>query len=343
VPRQVSAVLSRPSLTEHAASEILERVWGIHGALSGLPSERDRNFRVEVDDRPSFVLKFANLAEDREFLELQHRSLACLREAGLPVQQVVPATDGAELVESAIDGERTLARVLTWLPGVPLATVRPEARRQALLEDLGHTMGTVARSLATTDAGAARRSFQWDVLRFEDVVDVHARAVTDVARQRVLRRARERLGRTLVPVLGDLPRSLIHNDANDHNVLVDDAADRLTGLLDLGDMVESATANEAAVAAAYAMLGAPWPLDVLEAVARGFHAARPLARLEIVALPELVLARLCTSVVLSAHQARLDPADAYLSVSEGPAWDLLERLLAVDPAPAVSRLRGARR
>ena len=38
------------------------------------------------------------------------------------------------------------------------------------------------------------------------------------------------------------PPSVIHNDANDHNVLVDGAADRVVGLLDLGDMVHSVTA-----------------------------------------------------------------------------------------------------
>ena len=49
-------------------------------------------------------------------------------------------------------------------------------------------------------------------------------------------------------------------------------------------------------------------------------------------LVELVALRLATSVVLSAHQARLDPDDPYLTVSEAPAWDLLGRLILTEPA-----------
>ena len=54
---------------------------------------------------------------------------------------------------------------------------------------------------------------------------------------------------------------------------------------------------------------------------------------------ELAL-RLETSVALSAHQSRLGPEDAYLTVSEAPAWALLERLIAIDPAAAAARIAG---
>ena len=42
-------------------------------------------------------------------------------------------------------------------------------------------------------------------------------------------------------------------------------------------------------------------------------------------MPDLILARLGTSVAIAAHQGRLDP-DPYLRVSEAPAWALLARL-----------------
>jgi hypothetical protein len=46
---------------------------------------------------------------------------------------------------------------------------------------------------------------------------------------------------------------------------------------------------------------------------------------------DLVALRLCTSVALSAHQSRLAPDDAYLTISERPAWELLA-VLAEAPA-----------
>ena len=36
--------------------------------------------------------------------------------------------------------------------------------------------------------------------------------------------------------------------------------------------------------------------------------------------------RLCTSVALSAYQSSLAPDDPYLTISERPAWALLDRL-----------------
>ena len=52
---------------------------------------------------------------------------------------------------------------------------------------------------------------------------------------------------------------------------------------------------------------------------------------------ELAL-RLATSVAMSAHQSLLDPEDAYLTVSEASAWELLETLIAIDPATAAERI-----
>jgi Ser/Thr protein kinase RdoA (MazF antagonist) len=62
-----------------------------------------------------------------------------------------------------------------------------------------------------------------------------------------------------------LPRSVIHNDANDHNLLVGPptAAPEeraVTGLLDFGDMVETWTVCELSVAVAYAVFGQADPL-----------------------------------------------------------------------------------
>ncbi len=92
------------------------------------------------------------------------------------------------------------------------------------------------------------------------------------------------------------------------------------------------TVNELAVAAAYAALDAPDPVATIAAVRAGFEEVLPLDERERDLLLELVALRLATSVALSAHQSRLDPDDPYLTVSEAPAWALLARLAAVEPA-----------
>jgi Ser/Thr protein kinase RdoA (MazF antagonist) len=323
----VGAVLTRPSVDIAEATRLLEDGWGIRGDLRPLPSERDRNFAVRVGGQDAFVLKFSNLAEDPAFLEMQHAAMAVLAEAGVPCQEPIPSLAGASIVQwSRVPGsEPLLLRLLRWLPGRPLSDVPPATRSTALLEDLGATMGRSARALARFDHPSAHRAFQWDAQRGLEVVATHASAVLDDERAALLARWQLRLA-GLAEAFPSLRHGVIHNDANDNNVLVADGGQRISGLLDLGDAVHSITVNELAVAAAYAALDAPDPLGVISAVQRGFERELPLTTIEASVVLDLVALRLCTSVALSAHQSRLDPGDAYLTISERPAWLLLATL-----------------
>ena len=323
----VGAVLTRPSIDAGQADELLARWWGIRGVLRPLPSERDLNFAVIVAGDSAFVLKVSNLAEDLGFLELQHTAMAILGAAGVPCQQPVPSSDGETVVRWLPEGVAAplLVRVLTWLPGRPLSAVPPAKRTAGLLEDLGATMGRTARALTGFDHPAAHRAFQWDARRGLGVVAAHIAAVTDPARAALLARWQERLA-GVAAVMPSLRQGVIHNDANDNNVLVADDDRSISGLLDLGDAVHSIVVNELAVAAAYAALDAPDPLGVIDSVRRGFERELPLTGAESAAVLDLVALRLCTSVALSAHQSRLAPDDAYLTISERPAWALLAEL-----------------
>jgi Ser/Thr protein kinase RdoA (MazF antagonist) len=341
VSQPVTAVLTRPSPSVDVAGNVLRRHWGLDATLQPLPSERDRNFRVVDAGRTIGVLKLSNLSEEPAFLELQQLAMARLRAAGVPCQEPLAALDGSFVVDAGSGGGPPLARLLTWLPGEPLATVDAEARSPDLLSDLGRVMGRTATALAGITHPAARRAFQWDILRGETVIAAHAGAIAEGRRRALLERGRARLATTLWRAVAALRRGVIHNDANDHNVLVDAGARRVTGLLDFGDMVWSTTANEAAVAAAYALLGSEDPLDAVASVVAGFHDTCPLATDEARLIVELVIARLATSVALSAHQAQLDPADGYLRISESAAWTALERLLRVAPEDATDRMLGA--
>jgi Ser/Thr protein kinase RdoA (MazF antagonist) len=331
----VGAVLTRPSIDLRQAAELLRRHWGIDGALRVLPSERDRNVAVAVDGVDRFVLKVSNAAEDQAVLAFQHAALHRLRSAGVPCQLPVPAIDGEEIVSVDLGRGRPelLARVLTWLPGRPLATVPPAERSDELLRDLGRVMAASAAALAGWDDPAAHRPFQWESERSLAVIAAHADAVSDPVRRGQLAGWRHRLA-ALATLLPGLRHGVIHNDANDYNVLVSADGRTISGLLDLGDAVWSVVVNELAVAAAYAALDTPDPSHVIATVRAGFEERMPLTNGERAVVSELVALRLATSVALSAHQSRLDPGDPYLTISEAPAWALLERLAAIEPATA---------
>jgi 4-aminobutyrate aminotransferase-like enzyme/Ser/Thr protein kinase RdoA (MazF antagonist) len=332
--RDVLGVSGRPRFTTDQASQILARLYGMEGALAPLPSERDQNFRVRTEAGDLAVLKISHPGEDRAFLELQHLILARLAEVTPRYRFPGPVVsrEGRAIETTDQHGAPTLVRVLKWVPGVPFARARPQTAD--LRERLGTALATVDRALADLDHPAAHRSLRWDLRQADAVITTNLPHITDAARRRLAARLAHEAAEGVAVRADRLRTGVIHNDGNDHNVLVTDvngepaAAETraVAGLIDFGDVVHTWLAAEPAIAAAYAMMGQPDPLAAAGDLVAGYHRVHPLTDDELAALPHLIVQRLLVSVALAPGQAAADPDDPYLSVSEAPAWALLHRL-----------------
>lgn len=322
------------------AAALARRMYGLAAAARELPSERDQNFEITTE-RGTFVLKIAGTAERPEVLDLQNRALEWLaaRAPDLPAPRLVPASDGRLTVEA---GGR-LVRLLTFLPGTILADARPQS--PAVLGAVGRFLGRLDRALEGFSHPAARdRDLLWNPDRALDVIAGNEGAIEDPARRALVAHFFTEHAQNAARLLASLPRGVIHNDANDYNVLLGDPTpgDRpVSGILDFGDMVETWTVCEPAVAIAYAIFGKADPLAAACRLAAGYHAERPLADAELEALWSLAAIRLCTSVCLSARRRTTEPENGYLLVSEAPAWAALEAMRAIPPRLAHYRLRAA--
>ena len=60
-------------------------------------------------------------------------------------------------------------------------------------------------------------------------------------------------------------------DANDQNILVDDEATQLAGIIDFGDTLLSWQVNEIAISMAYVMLGKDEPVEAAGHMLRGYN------------------------------------------------------------------------
>ncbi len=328
-------VSDRPRLREEDAVRLAADLFGFRAAaVRALPSERDQNFHL-AGERGEFVLKVAGPSESDAVLDLQNRALAWIaaRDPSLPVPR---------LVATSADGR---TRLLTWLPGAILADASP--RHPAVLERAGHLLGRLDVALSGfAHPAAVGRDFAWNPERATDIIARHAGAIADPARRDLVDGFVRLFESAVRPRLPELARSVIHNDGNDYNLLVGPptpapAERAITGILDFGDMVETWTVGELAVAVAYAVFGQADPLSAAERVAAGYDAARPLSAPEIEVLWTLAALRLCTSVCLSAHRRTAAPDNAYLLVSEAPAWEALSRMRDVHPRFAHYALRNA--
>jgi 4-aminobutyrate aminotransferase-like enzyme/Ser/Thr protein kinase RdoA (MazF antagonist) len=341
-----SVAARRPRFDVTDASRIAAELWGLEAIAQELPSERDQNFLLVDRAAQRFVLKIANAAERREILDLQLCALEHVSVAGLPYHFPNARPTGDDRLLATIEspgGETHLVRLLTYVPGRPLG---PRMRSPEILAELGHFLGSLDRVLGEFAHPQAERELVWDLAGAAELIREHLAAIDDTGRRDMVTRCLDRYEEHTVPHLPELRTSVIHNDANEANILVrspipgtdETLAPRITGLIDFGDMVRSWTVAELAVACAYAAMESSDPVGVCARVARGYHAAYPLHEPEIDALLDLVRLRLCLSVVVSAVRAGHEPGNEYLVVSQKPAWELLHRFEA-EPGPELARYR----
>jgi 4-aminobutyrate aminotransferase-like enzyme/Ser/Thr protein kinase RdoA (MazF antagonist) len=340
------SVLTAPDLSVEDACSIAQSAYGVVATGSSLPSERDQNILLQTASGDRFVLKIANANESRALLDAQNAALAHIARLSTLCPTVVPAMDGRLIVEVRKDpGTLLLVRLFTWLRGMPLADAAPASPE--LLDDLGARLGELDRALAGFDHPAIHRDFYWDLARAFDVIAECAPLVADVAMRTLVTDLVARVHARDDARLDRLRRASVHNDPNDYNVLVDvppeeGRANRVTGILDFGDIVHSYAVADLAIAIAYAVLDAPDPLDTAAAIVRGYARVRPLDDDEVAALFGLVQLRLCASVCIAARQQRQRPADPYLSISQAPIARTLPTLAAIGFDEAEAAFRRAR-
>ena len=298
--------------------------YGLDARVRELCSYADQNFRLDDASGRRFVLKVARAEEDPRALVFELDVLARLQPLGLPVPRVLPDRDGRRLVRTAdAGGTDRLVRLLSWLEGTPLAEL--DAPSPALRADLGRTLARLDAALLEIPAPGVRAEHRWDLMHAATAIRRHLHHHVDAARRGRVERTLTHLESSVLPRLARLRRGIVHNDANDHNVLVHaDHPDRVAGLIDFGDMVHTPLVCEPAIAMCYTMLTADDPLAPAAALLAGYHAVLPLRAEELDLLPDLVEARLCVSVTLSTYERTRRPDDPYLSVTEPHAWRLLE-------------------
>ena len=345
-----SIVSYAPRFSATEAEQIAKDLFGIRGVFRQLPSERDQNFHVQTKELNEYVLKIANKTEEKQALEFQNQAMIHVNRhkdtfpEGVCVCPEICTTRNGERIDTVTSaaGDSHYVRMLSYLPGKPFSKVKPHDA--GLLKSLGLFLGCLDAALSSFDHPGAHRIFHWDLKQAPQVIESLIEMVCDKENQAMIRKFLTRYQSHTQPKLSRLRQSVIHNDGNDNNILVAPHRtwkNRVDGVIDYGDMVYTHTINELAIVCAYAMMDKKDPLSAVKPVVAGYHQAHPLEDMELSVLLDLILMRLCMSVCHSAHQSRLAPDNAYLQISEKPAWTLLRQLSDVHPRLAEYHFRDA--
>ncbi len=330
-----------PSFDDCEILPLLQQHFQLSGTIKCLPGYCDQNLLLTTQTDEKYIVKIANPNEQVSELAMQNAAMAHLTTKEMVIPHAL-LNEQAKDITQITDNKGTCfsLRVLTYLPGDFYADSVNHSH--ALWRSLGAFMAQIDNSLNDFDHKGAYRFLDWDLAQGYHV----CQSKIDLLEPKQC----ELVNHFLIiyhnqtrSVLAKCPMGIIHNDANDYNLLVDNKNQptQITGLIDFGDMVHSHIVNELAVTSAYALMEQANPLEVLTTIVASYHSHKPLLDCELEVLFSLIALRLCMSVCNSAAAIQQAPDNDYLMISAQPAWQLLNKLRNFSPYAVLCRLRSA--
>lgn len=336
-----------PTFSTIEINQLLTQQYNLSGKLKELPGYCDQNLLLTTDDDNQYIVKVANSAEPQLELEMQNAAMAHLTEKQCAVPHALINQLGERITSITNTQQETFClRVLSFIPGKFYADAKSCSHNKNLWSDLGQFMAKIDLALTDFNHAGAFRYLDWDLAQGYRVC-MSKKHLLEKKQVKLVEKFLTLYQTQAMPVLSQLPQGVIHNDANDYNLLVDNikSPEKITGMIDFGDMVHTHIINELAIACAYALMGEKSAqedtLSAFKTIVSGYHKVKPLTDVELEVLYSLVALRLCTTVCNSALAIKQQPDNEYLLVSVKPAWHLLEQMSALNPYAVLCQLRQA--
>lgn len=295
------------------------------------------NYQIQSKEK-SFVLK--TYAFDEELFEVLKAEnevllLLNLENTGL-YPKPISFTNTEFIKVVTINNEVSIIRMLNFLEGSFLGDINAD---KSVYESLGYTLAKMNSKLSNHISNALKaRKLEWD-LQYFDLNKKYLNAIQKPKERSLVAYFFQQYQENVTPFLPELRKQVIHNDANEWNVLTN--TKEVTGFIDFGDIAYAPLINEVAIAMTYAAYDKESPLEYAVAVLSSYHKVLPILEKEVALLYYLIAARLCTSVCNSAYAKQNNPENTYAAVSEINAWKTLKKWLAINPIYVENTFRNA--
>lgn len=321
---------SENKITIEQAEKILFELYEIKGIATELPGEIDFNFKIKTSDSNGYILKISRPHEDKSYLDFQQKLLQFIEKSDeeIIVPKVTLDTD-RNAISTITDpfGNTRNVRLLTWVSGRIWSSVNPQLND--LRFSLGKQCGKLTAALQGFKHEKAKREFVWDVAQSLWTKE-HLHLFSSEEKE-IITYFQEQF-ESQKSDYDTLRKSVVHNDANDNNIIVSDDLINPTvkAVIDYGDAVYTQIINDVAIAC-YTTINYPDPLDTALSIVKGYHSTFPLQEKEIKHLYNAIAMRLVISVTKSAINKIEEPNNEYLLISEKPAWEILKKWKAIHP------------
>ena len=312
-------------ISEKDIERIAFENYALEGEIIQLPGEIDLNFKITSTENQSFILKISPSDVNLQYLDFQCELHKYLENKNLNFQfpkQILNSY--GELISVFIDknGSERKVRLLNWIEGRLWSKVNPI--NSDLRVSLGIKCAELTKAFQGFEHPFSQRIFDWDLANGSWTYEHLDRFEGE---EKALINYFQNQFEQIQPQFKKLRKSLIHNDANDNNILVDYnlANPKVVAVIDYGDAVYSQVINDLAVALAYGIMDVNNPLEAAKEIVKGYHSQFTLKEDEISCLYTLVAMRLVISLTKSAINKQLEPDNQYLQISEKHAWALLKK------------------
>ena len=323
-----------PQLADKEILRMMREQYGLDVQLDSLLSERDQNFRLRCGDGRQFVLKIANAAEDPLATEFQIEALLYLEsylernDCPIHIPRILRTVDGETHLQVAAAGGRHIARVVTYLAGIPLGNTPASP---VLSRRLGQYLAHLGRALHGFSHPGGAHDLLWDMQQALQVRRI-LEHVQDLDLRQGIAQTLDEFEAWALPQFENARSQVIHSDFNPDNILIQaDDRSRVAGVIDFGDMLEAPLIVDVAIGASYLRALEGNPLALIAEFLSGYHSITPLELSEIDILFDLIMTRLAASISILSWRASLRGADdPYLKggvASEGSAARFLKILL----------------
>ncbi|WP_397363876.1 aminotransferase class III-fold pyridoxal phosphate-dependent enzyme [Olleya sp. R77988] len=297
----------------------------------------NKNYHITTEEE-EFIYKTYTYSEAlKDTVEAENEVLLYLQEEfDSLIPNPVPFKDNSYVKIVDLDNDKVISRMLSFLKGEFLGKAK---HTPALFESLGTFLATLDIKLKDLKNYTIQaRKWEWDIQYF-DINKKYISDIPDAKDRNVVLYFFNQFEEIVRPVIPELRKQVIHNDANEWNILVKNG--EISGIIDFGDVAHTFLINELAIAITYGCYDKENPLDWAVIIIKAYHQVLPIEEKELKILYYLIAARLCTSVCNSAHALQADPDNIYASVSEKSAWKMLYRWLAINPIKAENEFRKA--
>ncbi|MBC8754048.1 aminotransferase class III-fold pyridoxal phosphate-dependent enzyme [Kordia sp. YSTF-M3] len=270
-------------------------------------------------------------------LEAENKALLHLQEENEDkFPKPIPFANGDFIKVLDINSESTICRMLSFLDGEFLGDTKATSE---LFKSFGVFLAQMNIRFQKFNSYVLKaRQWEWDI----QYLHLNKKYIADISNphdRNIVNYFFQQFEENVTPILPALRKQIIHNDANEWNVLVKNG--KISGIIDFGDLAYSLLINELSVAITYGCYDKKEPLEWAIIILKSYHEVLPLEEKEIKVLYYTIAARLCISVCNSANSRKTNPDNEYATSSEKPAWAMLHKWIEINPTHAENQFRKA--